>query len=158
MHFLPHFSVRRWMQNIIELNLSLFRFYDNYFLAMWSLVCLIQIMTRPNIKLLQFFMRDFFKAYVLHKAKAWGDIFDLFLTHCESSMWYINTIISNKGFFHIVLREKFYTAAFYIFFLKIMKSLQLYRQKQIYKPHNFFCQIWEFGIFPTIPHPQICFI
>lgn len=74
------------MQNIIELNLSLFRFYDNYLLAMWSLVCLIQIMTRPNIKLLQFFMRDFFKAYVLHKAKAWGDIFDLFLTHCESSM------------------------------------------------------------------------
>ena len=51
-------------------------------------LCLIRIMTQPNIKVLWFLMRVF-----------WGSIHEhfgflaAFLAHCESVVWDINTVV-----------------------------------------------------------------
>ena len=69
-----------------------------------------------------------------------GKIFGLFLAHCESCAHDVeNTVLVIRVCFVVVFeRLKHYTAALCIFFLIIVKSLQLHRHRQITEPRKYY--------------------
>ena len=117
-------------------------------------MCLIWIITKLEIILLQFLMGDFLRLSL------WSGV----VTHCESYVQDIKTVVLKIRVLMLFLKEKTVLPHFVFFSLRIVKSLQLRGRRQIAEPRkyylvcDYFSLVYIFSLFLHLTDLRISYI